>query len=230
MKKTFLGFLTGLMMTGMFSMTAFAAPVTYPDGTVFDAEYYAERYPDVKAVFGTDANLLYQHYVVFGKAEGRLAVKPAFQPTIKNAPTNENGWLAQLINNYRVEHDQWELNYQFELANAAAFRAKELAVDFSHTRPDDSECFTAFPDWTKYNAGDDETNDGVSSDSYHGELIVRGQNSPEGAFKVLMSTREDRDTMLKRYYNNIGVSHFVVNKPDGTTQDYWAVALAYRKK
>lgn len=43
----------------------------------FDAEYYAQANPDVVAVFGTDANMLYLHYVQFGKAEGRAATNPA---------------------------------------------------------------------------------------------------------------------------------------------------------
>ena len=49
-----------------------AAPQTMPDGTVFDAEFYAQNNPDVVAALGTDAGLLYQHYVMFGKNEGRL--------------------------------------------------------------------------------------------------------------------------------------------------------------
>lgn len=53
------------------SLTAYAAPVVMPDGTTFDAEYYAANNPDVVAAYGTDAAALYQHYVDFGKAEGR---------------------------------------------------------------------------------------------------------------------------------------------------------------
>ena len=37
----------------------------------FDANFYAQRYPDVVAELGTDPGILYQHYVTFGKAEGR---------------------------------------------------------------------------------------------------------------------------------------------------------------
>lgn len=36
------------------SLTVYAQPKTMPDGTVFDAEFYAETYPDVKAAFGKD--------------------------------------------------------------------------------------------------------------------------------------------------------------------------------
>ena len=53
------------------SITAFAAPEVMPDGGMFDAEYYAQNNPDVVAVFGTDKELLYSHYVNNGRAEGR---------------------------------------------------------------------------------------------------------------------------------------------------------------
>lgn len=55
------------------SLTVFAAPETMADGTVFDAEYYAQNNPDVVAVFGTDKEALFNHYIMFGKAEGRQA-------------------------------------------------------------------------------------------------------------------------------------------------------------
>lgn len=38
----------------------------------FDAAYYAQNNPDVAAALGTDADVLYQHYMEYGKAEGRL--------------------------------------------------------------------------------------------------------------------------------------------------------------
>ena len=66
--------LATLAMIGVFAsapLSALAAPETMPDGTQFDAEYYAQANPDVVAVYGTDANLLYQHYVTNGKNEGR---------------------------------------------------------------------------------------------------------------------------------------------------------------
>lgn len=49
-----------------------AAPKTMNDGQIFDAEYYASTYPDIKAAYGNDETKLYQHYLAFGKAEGRL--------------------------------------------------------------------------------------------------------------------------------------------------------------
>lgn len=83
MKKT--GLLICLFLTGiMFFMTgpsAFAAPKTMSDGQVFDAEFYANTYPDVKAAFGNDEAKLYEHYLKYGKAEGRLPYDPAILNT-----------------------------------------------------------------------------------------------------------------------------------------------------
>ncbi len=37
----------------------------------FDAAYYASAYPDVAAVYGTDANALFGHYIALGRSELR---------------------------------------------------------------------------------------------------------------------------------------------------------------
>lgn len=72
MKKRLFTLTLAITMLIGSSMTTFAAPRPMPDGTVFDAEFYAETYPDVKAALGTDEATLYNHYVTYGKAEGRL--------------------------------------------------------------------------------------------------------------------------------------------------------------
>ncbi len=48
-------------------------------GYLFDAVYYANRYADLKATYGTNAVALKEHYEVFGKKEGRGA-SPVFDP------------------------------------------------------------------------------------------------------------------------------------------------------
>lgn len=77
MKKYLLAaamFATAFMTFG--TIEAQAAPVQMSDGTIFDAEYYAETYPDVAAAFGADAVALYEHYVSFGRKEGRSGYLP----------------------------------------------------------------------------------------------------------------------------------------------------------
>ena len=48
-----------------------AAKVTIPDW--FDAEFYASKNPDVVNAVGNSKEVLYDHYVSFGKSEGRMA-------------------------------------------------------------------------------------------------------------------------------------------------------------
>ena len=45
------------------------------DGTDFDPDYYAERYPDVVAIYGDKDEELLAHYVAHGQEEGRFANK-----------------------------------------------------------------------------------------------------------------------------------------------------------
>lgn len=66
-------------------LITYAAPETMPDGTIFDAEYYAANNPDVVAAVGNDPAVLYQHYQLCGKAEGRLPYAAAAVATGNDA-------------------------------------------------------------------------------------------------------------------------------------------------
>lgn len=68
------------------SITVQAAPKTMPDGGVFDAEFYAATYPNVAEAVGTDENLLYQHYLLAGKAVGLLPYAPSASPAVEVPP------------------------------------------------------------------------------------------------------------------------------------------------
>lgn len=79
MKRKITNALSLLLFTSFFlgsQMSVSAEPAIMTDGTVFDAEYYAQNNPDVVAALGTDMATLYNHYVSNGKAEGRLAYNP----------------------------------------------------------------------------------------------------------------------------------------------------------
>jgi lipoprotein-anchoring transpeptidase ErfK/SrfK len=55
-------------------VSAPAAPAAVQSSQIpadFDAGFYAERNPDVKAVYGTKRENLYRHYLDYGRAEGR---------------------------------------------------------------------------------------------------------------------------------------------------------------
>ena len=72
-------------------LIALASPKQMPDGTTFDAEYYAQTYPDVAAAVGSDETALYNHYVQFGKAEGR---KPYASAATTESPVASSGNAA----------------------------------------------------------------------------------------------------------------------------------------
>ena len=78
-------------------LTANATPVLYPDGTIFDAEYYAANNPDVVAVMGNSAQALYQHYLLCGKIEGRQPYNPSTDPAALLQQTNTNATLSQTL-------------------------------------------------------------------------------------------------------------------------------------
>ena len=50
----------------------------------FDATFYVNMYPDVKKAIGTDAAKLYNHYVTYGKAEGRYANQASYNAAHKS--------------------------------------------------------------------------------------------------------------------------------------------------
>ncbi len=66
------------------ALSVFAAPKKMSDGQIFDAEYYAKNNPDVVAALGSDENVLYNHYLNYGKAEGRLPYADA--SSVQTAP------------------------------------------------------------------------------------------------------------------------------------------------
>ncbi|MCD7862738.1 MAG: C39 family peptidase [Lachnospiraceae bacterium] len=62
--------------------------VVLSDDTVFDAEYYANTYADVKASCGTDFDALLNHYLTYGKKEGR---QPSAEGTAANNAASATG-------------------------------------------------------------------------------------------------------------------------------------------
>ena len=71
-KRFAISVLLVFLLVCMFSSNVNASPKVMSDGELFDAQFYADTYPDVKEAFGYDEALLYAHYLTCGKAEGRL--------------------------------------------------------------------------------------------------------------------------------------------------------------
>ena len=68
MKKILLTLAAVITLTAGMTLTAAAQETV----DTFDYKAYADTYPDLKAVYGYDANALFAHYMNLGKAEGRV--------------------------------------------------------------------------------------------------------------------------------------------------------------
>lgn len=189
----------GLMLTG--SLTVNAQPRVMPDGTVFDAYYYAKTYPDVAQAYGTDEERLYEHYTMYGRAEGRMAV--AMESEVAEiAKAQEHAALSsahaaqigELVNAERKKEGLALLQYDLGLSDIAARRAQELSGLFSHMRPD-GETITDYLLREK----------GVR---YAGENIAMGQTQAGLVMEDWMNSKSHRSQILNKKYTKIGVGYY----------------------
>lgn len=80
--------LTGAVLLGK-GETVAAQVVTLDDGTIFDSDFYADTYPDLKQAFGTDANALLDHYLTYGVAEGRKPSQSAVSGQVADSAPSQ---------------------------------------------------------------------------------------------------------------------------------------------
>ncbi len=106
-----------------------AATVSIPEKVknyVFDAEYYADRYPELKAVYGTDGDKLYAHFVTYGISEGRCA-SPYFDVVYYANHNNIN--LTEYV---KGDYEKAMTHFINHMDNATELStaAKKLSVNF----------------------------------------------------------------------------------------------------
>ncbi|MCR5507267.1 MAG: hypothetical protein K6F34_01135 [Lachnospiraceae bacterium] len=104
MKKTIWILLLSICLTVFPAFDVAAKTYDFGNGIVFDSNYYAANNPDVKAVYGTDFQVLLNHYLTAGIKEGRMPSAqtkklieslskqnslPAAQPATSLVPINQ---------------------------------------------------------------------------------------------------------------------------------------------
>lgn len=105
--------------------------------------------------------------------------------------------VLKIVNKERKNKGLSELTMDKDLLEAAMQRAAEVALYFSHTRPDGSSCFSA-------------------SDKMEAENIAGGQFSAEAVMSSWMNSEGHRANILTSYFKTIGIGCFT---QDGTI--YW---------
>ncbi len=129
--------------------------------------------------------------------------------------TGDDTWYWNESNTKKVQVSGLsKLTYDYALEAVAMQRAAEVALSFSHTRPDGTSCFTAFSE-----------NEYIYVSA--GENIAAGQTSAKAVFTAWLEENDDysgqghRRNMLGSYYNRIGMACVQV---DG--HYYWVMELA----
>ncbi len=127
-----------LLLTVNSSATVDKAMVTNEVKTItFDADYYLNTYPDLKAAFGNDSNAAYEHFLDHGISEGRCA-KLTFD-------------VAYYLNSYKDLQDafgnDYEAAYRHFITNGAAEgRSGCLIYDSAYYAENNKDVKDAFGD------------------------------------------------------------------------------------
>ena len=111
--------------------------------------------------------------------------------------------VLTLVNNERKANGIAPLTWNDTLADAADIRAPEIAISFSHTRPDGSEWWTA------------------GAQTQMGENLAFGQSSAAEVVDAWMKSSQHRENILSGLYSSIGISCYYC---DGVY--YWVQEFA----
>lgn len=102
----------------------------------------------------------------------------------------------RLVNQERAKNGLSALTLDNTVSQAAQIRAHEIIINFSHTRPDGTSCFTAL----------DEV--GIASSKVNrAENIASGQRSPEEVMKSWMNSDGHRANILNPKIKKLGVGY-----------------------
>lgn len=148
--------------------------------------------------------------VTFGQTEARAMLQ-----MVNDFRTGDEAWYWNSDNETKIWlEDLQPLTYDYTLEKIAMQRAAETALSFSHTRPDDTRCFSIYDEY-------------VWAWSTAGENIAAGSSTANGAFLQWKEDNQNysgqghRRNMLNRNFKYIGIGHCVFNG-----RHYWVQALA----
>lgn len=144
----------------------------------------------------------------YGQTEARTIL-----PMINNLRQND-AWYIASNNRDRVQLTNLKpLSYDYSLEKIAMQRAAEIAVSFSHTRPNGESCFTAYTDEFRY---------GMKA-----ENIAMGQKSAKAVNTAFEEENENysgqghRRNMLNESAVAVGIAHAKIGGVD-----YWVEEFA----
>lgn len=196
-----------------------------PVDTRFDAVYYADTYPDLKAAYGYDLNALWNHYVQYGQYEKRSCFKGDVGGTIvvgtnvnaANAQTQLNTvatdefdrLMLEKVNAYRIANGLNALEFKTEPMAVADVRVTEMPVYFEHTRPNGTKYKTVYTD-LGYKIPDCGENIAKMDDTWDFNIDGDMNTYVQFIFDAYVSSPGHRRTILKSKWKYFG-SAFLTN-------------------
>lgn len=158
--------------------------------------------------------------VKYGQSEARKV-----KTLVNSFRTGKNAWYWNERNNKKIKvKGLKKLKYDYGLEKVAMQRAAEIAIQFSHTRPDGRNCFTAYSDLkvTTWTAGENiawGTN--VSRAKWVNALWREDQEKYDG--------QGHRRNMLESGFTGIGVAHVIVGGSHFWVEEFGAYNAKYKK-
>lgn len=157
------------------------------------------RYPIISGV-GTTT-------ITIGTYDGKR--RDSIEVTVLEPPVEEwKNEVLDIINNIRASNHLDSLTWSTTCEEAAMVRAGEIAIRYSHTRPDGSNWSTACP--------------APSSGGKSGENLAIGNAavSPITAVMLWLSSESHRENILNPEFTKLAVGF--VYKPDTNYKTYWS--------
>lgn len=141
--------------------------------------------------------------LAFSLAFSEAAVAKAQSPVYMCSA--EEWEVLKLVNKERAHKGLNSLSVISGLQTANDIRSQELYKEFSHTRPDGTDCFTALA--------------GVSYNTA-GENIAAGYGTPEEVMEAWMNSSGHKANILGSNFTHIGIGYY--HNAGGMYQNYWS--------
>lgn len=114
----------------------------------------------------------------------------AFAASYKQVRVQENydyaNEVLKQVNKKRKQNGVSALKMDSGLLQSAMFRSAEIVVEFSHTRPNGTVCFTV-------------------NDKVYGENIAMGQKTPSAVMNSWMNSQGHKENILNSGYTSVGI-------------------------
>ena len=136
---------------------------------------------------------------------GFIGIQTEAKTSIPSICKKEEWEVLKLVNKERSKIGLSPLSVTKKLQSASHTRASEISTLFSHTRPDNTQCFTALEDVGEvyYTAG---------------ENIAAGQVSPKMVMNSWMNSAGHKANILTSAFTHMGIGYYYTN---GGYRNYW---------